>query len=154
MRPRRVHSSIEVPPVIIGVSAPDALRRITRRNAQDPRLEPTDRHLQRWVVSLYGGIEGDVKSVPFDDALKASKFRLPPLADDVALITDQVVATSPNYWERFVHNWYLTSKPIEVIAKELRCERTQVYTERRIVLAYLLGRLTQAGVRIASHRFR
>jgi hypothetical protein len=140
--------------VIVGMRNPEVIRRITRRNAQDPRLEPTDRHLQRWVVSLYGGIEGYVKSVPFDDSIKVSKFRLPPLADDVAMITDQVVASAPSYWERFIHNWYLTSKPIELIAKELRCQRTAVYEERRLVLAYLLGRLTEAGVRIASYRFR
>jgi hypothetical protein len=155
VRPRRAHAGgIEIPAVIIRMSDPETLRRITRRNAQDPRLEPTDRHLQRWVVSLYGGLELGVTNIPFDDSPKASKFRLPPLSDDVAMITDQVVASSPSYWQRFIHNWYLTSKPIEVIAKELNCERANMYTERRLVLSYVLGRLTEAGVRIASYRFR
>jgi hypothetical protein len=151
---RRPRTSIEIPPVIIRPSDPEVLRRITRRNAQDPRLEPTDRHMQRWVVSLYGGIDGGVRNIPYDDSLKVSRFRLSPLPDDVALATDSVVATAPSYWQRFVHNWYMTSKPLEVIAKEMRCERRQIYTERQLVLSYLLGRLTQAGVRIASYRLR
>lgn len=153
MRSRR-RTSIEVPAVIIRPSDPEVLRRITRRNAQDPRLEPTDRHMQRWVVSLYGGIDGGVRNIPYDDSIRVSRFRLPPLPDEVALSTDLIVASSPKYWERFIHTWYLTSKPVEVICKELRCERRAIYTERQLVLSYLLGRLTQAGVRIASYRFR
>jgi hypothetical protein len=153
VRPKR-RTSIEVPPVIIRASDPEVLRRIMRANAQDPRLEPTDRHMQRWVVSLWGGLDGAVRAIPFDDSVPPSRFRLSPLPEDIALATDSVVASSPSYWQRFVHNWYLTDKPVEVIAKEMRCERRQVYVERQLVLSYLLGRLTQAGVRIASYRLR
>lgn len=110
--------------------------------------------MQRWVVALFGGLDGGVRNIPYDDVIRASSFRLPPLPEDVAMATDRVVASCPSYWQRFVHNWYLTDKPLEVIARELKCERRQVYTERQLCLAYLLGRLTQAGVRIASYRFR
>ena len=129
----------------------EVIRRITRKNALDPRLEPTDRHMQRWAISLCGGI-----TVPRLAQLKIAPIgpRVPPLSSDAAAATDRVVASSPDHWRLFIESWYCSSKPSEVIALEMRCEKSALFIERRLVLAYLLGRLTSDGVRIASHRFR
>lgn len=135
-----------IPPVYVGGSSAIVIRKITRQNALDPRLEPTDRHMQRWAESQGSDLPNESDLPP--------KVRLPPLPEPVAVVTDQIVLHSPDYWRDFIFSWYRSSKPIEIIAKDLGCEKRSVYFERKIVLAYLLGRLTQAGVRIASYRFR
>lgn len=142
----------EIPQVDVYFRAKENVRRLTRQNALDPRLEPTDRHMQRWSVSQHMtlaelGFTG--AEIP-----TASKFRLTPLADDIAAVTDRIYAQTPIFWRNFVWDWYCTDKSTELIAKQAQCTRASIYTERRIVLAYFLGRLIQAGVRIASHRLR
>jgi hypothetical protein len=142
----------EIPTIEVSFREKEVIRRITRHNSLDPRLEPTDRHMQRWSVSQHDTL-GDL-GFSFTEVLVVSKFRLTPLADDIAAVTDRIFAQTPMYWRSFVWDWYCTDKPTEVIARQAQCTRASIYTERRIVLAYLLGRLIQAGVRIASHRFR
>lgn len=137
--------AVYVPPASLEV-----IRRITRKNALDPRLEPTDRHMQRWAISLCGGI-----TVPRLAQLKiAPSGSREPLSQESAAATDRVVASSPEHWRLFVELWYCTAKPTEVIAEEIGVERATLYVERRLLLAYLLGSLTRSGVRIASYRFR
>lgn len=146
MQRRSQVRAVYVPPASLEV-----IRRITRKNALDPRLEPTDRHMQRWAVSLCGGITepslAHLKLMP-------TGLRIPPLSDEAAAATDQVVASSPAHWRVFIKLWYCTNQPTEVIAKQIGVEKTTLFVERRLLLAYLLGSLTHCGVRIASHRFR
>jgi hypothetical protein len=117
------------------------IQRIAREYALDPRLAPTDRHMHRWAGSQGSGL-------PVDPALADGlpRTRLPPLSDDVAIITDQIVLHSPPYWQRFVFKWYRSPKPREVIAAELGVPVLSIGAEHQVLLAYLMGRLTGAGV--------
>jgi hypothetical protein len=121
------------------------IRLMARANALDPRLLPTERHLQRWAVSQGSGLP-----LPSELADILPRTKLPPLPDDQAVVTDQAILHSPRYWQRFVHSWYRSPKPAEVIAGELGLSRASVYDERRLVLAYFFGRLTEAGIPLAS----
>ncbi len=47
------------------------------------------------------------------------RVRVPPLSDDIAVVTDQIVLRSPEYWKRLMFSWYRSPKPKEVIAAEL-----------------------------------
>jgi hypothetical protein len=141
--------SAQIQPVYVPPASIEVVRHITRRNALDGRLEPTDWHMQRWAQS-----QGSDLLISDEAADALPRVKLPPLADEDAVITDQIVLHSPDHWRGFVFSWYMSPKPVEVIAKELGCEKRTVYTERRLVLAYLLGRLTEAGVRIASYHGR
>lgn len=121
------------------------IRRITREHALDPRLAPTDRHMTRWAAS-----QGS--DLPLDPARADSlpRTRLPPLSPTEAVVTDQIVLRSPDHWQRFIVAWYRSPKPTEVIAEEIGVSLRQVFDERRLVLAYLLGRLHEAGLIVAT----
>jgi hypothetical protein len=121
------------------------IQRLAREHALDPRLAPTDRHMQRWAGSQGSGLPVDP-----DDADGLPRTRLPILPPDEAVITDQIVLGSPSMWQRFIFAWYRSPKPKEVIAEELGMRVQAVYDERRLVLAYMLGRLTEAGIVLPS----
>lgn len=142
-------ASGKIEPVHVGFSAPEAIRRITRQNSLDVRFVPTDRHMQRWAQSQGADLPLDAE---LGDAIP--KVKLPPLPDDQAVITDQIVLDAPEYWRDLIFSWYRSPKPTDVIATELGCKKTQIYFEWKLVLAYLLGRLTEAGVRLPSYRFK
>jgi len=123
-------------------SAPEIIRRITRPNALDPRLAPTDRHMQRWAVGQGSGF-------PDPERALFLQSNLTPLALEVDVATDQIVLTTPVHWRRFIKLWYRSDCSVEQLAKDLDMGRDKVFVERRIVLAYLLGRLTAVGIRLS-----
>jgi len=140
-RKKRVHvAEFDLYPAPTSI---DVIRRITRQNALDPRLMPTDRHMQRWAV-------GQGTGLPNTERALMPSSTLTPLPTAEAIVTDQVVLNSPGYWRRFVVLWYRSDCSVDQMAGELRCARQRLYEERRIVLAYLLGRLTAAGIHIAT----
>lgn len=120
-----------------------AIRLITRQNAVDPRLMPTDRHMQRWAVGTGTGL-------PNPDRALMPRSMLTPLPPPEAIITDQIVLKSPLYWRRFTFLWYRSDCSVDQLGDELGMSRDKVYIERRICLSYLLGRLTGAGLHIAT----
>jgi hypothetical protein len=124
-------------------SAAQVIRRITRHNALDPRLMPTDRHMQRWAVGQGSGIPDPERALFLES-------RLTPLDLDVDVLTDQIVLSSPDHWRRFLVRWYRSDCSVEQLAAELGMARDKLFIERRIVLAYLLGRLTACGIRIPT----
>lgn len=124
-------------------SPAQVIRRITRQNSLDPRLMPTDRHMQRWAVGQGSGI-------PDPDRALFPESRLTPLPLDVDILTDQIVLTSPDHWRRFLVCWYRSDCSVEQLAVDLGMKRDKLFIERRIVLAYLLGRLTASGIRIST----
>jgi hypothetical protein len=121
----------------------DVIRRITRQNSLDPRLLPTDRHMQRWAAGQGTGLPNPSRAL-------FHKTRMPPLAERESIVTDQVVLGSPVYWRRFVVLWYRSDCSTDQLAAELAMSRDKVFIERRLVLAYLLGRLTSVGIRLAT----
>lgn len=139
----------EPEPVYVGFSDPEIIRRLERQNRMDLRLLPTHRHMQQWAES-----QGADLPVDPDAGDGIPRTKLPPLNDDYAVITDQIVQTVPEDWRNFIFSLYRSPKPTEVIAEEFGWKKTQVYFERKLVLAYLLGRLTEAGVRLASYRLK
>lgn len=118
------------------------LRRIMRPNALDPRLAPTDRHMQRWAVGQGSGFP-----IPERGGMPVS--RLTALAPEIDILTDQIVLSSPGHWRRFTVCWYRSDCSTDQLASDLGMKRDKLFTERRIVLAYLLGRLTAAGIRLS-----
>lgn len=121
----------------------DVIRRISRATALDWRLVPTDRHMQRWAV-------GSGTGLPNDERALYPKSTLSPLPQSEAIITDQVVLDAPAYWRRFTVLWYRSDCSVDQLSTELAMSRDKVFIERRLVLAYLLGRLLGAGLRIAT----
>ncbi len=126
-----------------GPSPAQVIRRITRPNALDPRLAPTDRHMQRWAVGQGSGF-------PDPDRALYLQSRLTPLAPEVDIETDQIVLASPPHWRRFIKLWYRSDCSVQELADALEMGRDKLFIERRIVLAYLLGRLTAVGIRIST----
>lgn len=121
----------------------DVIKRITRQNALDPRLLPCDRHMQRWAV-------GQGTGLPNDERALYPRTNLTPLPQAEAIITDKVVLAAPGYWRRFVVLWYRSDCSVDQLREELGgISRDRVFDERRLVLAYLLGRLTSVGIRVA-----
>jgi hypothetical protein len=121
------------------LASAQAIRRLTRPNALDPRLAPTDRHMQRWAVGQGSGF-------PDPDRAMFPQSRLTQLAPEIDIMTDQIVLTSPAHWRRFIVLWYRSDCSTEQLALDLGMGRDKLFVERRIVLAYLLGRLTADGI--------
>lgn len=138
-RKHRDELPVWAPPASIEV-----IRRITRQNALDPRLMPTDRHMQRWAV-------GQGTGLPNDERALYPRANLTPLPTPEAIKTDQVVLAAPGYWRRFVVLWYRSDCSVDQLRERLGgISRDRVFDERRLVLAYLLGRLTSVGIRVAT----
>lgn len=142
-RLRKKHYDLSLP-VWVSPTPAATLKLLLRQNALDPRLMPTDRHLQRWAVGQGTGLSNP------DAADGPPKAHLDPLPQDQSIVTDQVIIHSPTNFRRFVHDWYRSSMSVEQIAERLGMTRQTVYLERRIVLAYYLGRLSEAGISIAT----
>jgi hypothetical protein len=124
-------------------SPAQVIRRITRANALDPRLMPIDRHMQRWAVGQGSGF-------PDPERALLPVSNLTPLAPDVDIATDQIVLSTPSHWQHFVVRWYRSDCSVDQLADEFGLKRDKLFLERRLVLAYLLGRLTAAGIRITT----
>jgi hypothetical protein len=107
------------------------VQHLTRQNVLDWRLAPTDRLMQRWTVSQGSGLPATVEL--------ARASRLSPLDDMTAVRVDQIVLAAPYRWPGFIHMWYRSPKPAEVIGQVLGISRTAVYTEHKVILGYLLG---------------
>jgi hypothetical protein len=150
-RPRpRERSTVDDPPdhripqlPTYAPSPAQVIRRLTRQNALDPRLMPTDRHMQRWAVGQGNGFPDPERALFLES-------RLTPLPLEVDVITDQIVLSSPEHWQRFLVRWYRSDCSAEQLASELGIGRDKLFIERRIVLAYLLGRLTASGICIPT----
>lgn len=122
----------------------EVIRRIARQNTLDPRLLPTDRHMQRWAV-------GQGTGLPNDERALYPRANLTPLPQSESIVTDQVVLAAPGYWRRFVVLWYRSDCSVDQLRAELGgISRDRVFDERRLVLAYLLGRLSSVGIRIPT----
>jgi hypothetical protein len=124
-------------------SAADVIRRITRANSLDPRLMPTDRHMQRWAVGQGSGMD-----VPECALFPLS--RLTPLDPLTDIATDQIVLSTPDHWRNFIGRWYRSDCSVDQLANEFGLKRDKLFVERRLVLAYLLGRLTAAGISVTT----
>lgn len=79
--------------------------------------------------------------------VSARASRVPALNDREADLVDEAVRTADPPEQRFVFAWYRSGATVTEIAQLLGMRRRQaVYEERRLVLAYFRGRLTQMGL--------
>lgn len=85
-----------------------------------------------------------------DDADGLPESRPPPLPYDESIVTDFIVLHSPVWARDFVFMWFRSDKTVEQIAERLQVRARAVYDERKLALAYYLGRLTEAGIRIPT----
>ena len=96
----------------------------------EPRLVAVDRVLQRWVVSINGGLATDV----WDDT---SYAKPPPLDEECAVIVDQLVLHSPKRKKRVITYWYRKPWPTRLIARKLAVSERGLYLELRASLDYI-----------------
>lgn len=143
---KRNHRPGAVPEVIPQRSlTAEAVKSITRHNTLDRRFRGMSRYLERWSVGQGSGLPISDEAA---DALPRLTTRPTALPDDESTVADLTILHSPDWFRRFVFMWYRSPMPVEAIAKELDIRVRAVHEEHRIVLAYFLGRFTEAGVRI------
>jgi hypothetical protein len=143
VRPRRLAAVLEYCEIVASHKTPLAvIRHITRQNALDPRLAPADRLMQRWAASQGSGLAALMGEA--SDEVRQST--LSPLDDQTAMVADRIVLKAPYRWPRFIHSWYRSSKPAEVIGEEMGISRSAVYTEHKVVLGYLTGMFEAYGI--------
>jgi hypothetical protein len=124
---------------------PNAIRMLTRDRALDPRFRPVDRYLWRWSVGQGSGLPLEAEEA---DCLPES--RPTPLAPDEAMVVDIAILGSPGWAREFVFMWFRSPATIEEIGKRLQVRSRAVWDERKLVLAYYLGRFTELGIRIPT----
>lgn len=122
------------------------LKALARPGATDARLRPVDRWLDRW-----GATHGAGATLPGFANVSLVERAMPPslelLDDRESLLIDRIVDSSPNWARTFALLWYRTSCTVQEIAEVLRIRwRQGVYEERRMVLAYYLGRFVEIGL--------
>ncbi|MHB1870897.1 MAG: hypothetical protein ACYCT1_08590 [Steroidobacteraceae bacterium] len=124
----------------------EQLHTLERPGAIDPRLRSTDRVFQRWGATPgSGALLPQLARVCLTGSPRAS--RVPPLNDREADLVDEAVRTADPPEQRFVVAYYRAGNTMTEIAQLLGMRRRQsVYEERRLVLAYFRGRLTQMGL--------
>lgn len=153
-RPRPTHprpTSLDradprIEPVAIAQLTAEQLHALERPGAIDPRLRSTDRVFQRWGATPgSGALLPQLARVCLTGSPRAS--RVPPLNDREADLVDEAVRTADPPEQRFVFAYYRAGNTMTEIAQLLGMRRRQsVYEERRLVLAYFRGRLTQMGL--------
>jgi len=125
--------------------SPAALRLLARDKALDPRFRPIDRYLWRWSVGQGTGLP-----LPAEDADALPESKPTPLAPDEAIVVDLAILHSPAWARDFVFAWFRSDKTVEEIAERLMCRARAVWDERKLVLAYYLGRFTELGIKIPT----
>lgn len=153
---RRSGGRAEPQQVFVSPMPANKLAALTRQNSLDRRVRPTARWLERWAAGQGSGLKLTEKQLERlaergaedEEAREARKVLATPLGDMDAITTDLVVQRSPSWAETFVRLWYRTDLSAEAIAAELDISVRAVYHEHKVVLAYYLGRLTEAGLPI------
>lgn len=124
---------------------PSQLRMLTRDRALDPRFRGVDRYLWRWSVGQGSGLPLDA-----DEADGLPEARPTPLAPDEATVVDMTILGSPGWARQFVFMWFRSDTTIEEMAERLQVRSRAVWDERKLVLAYFLGRFVELGIHIPS----
>lgn len=130
----------------------EQLARLASASITDPRLRAIDRCFQRWAIT-----HGDREAVPgwamLDLGVRTSSDKPLPLDDAESLIIDAAIRTAPAWAEKFIRLWYAAELSAQDMQIALKIgTRDAVYGERKIVLAYFLGRLVEAGIEFPTSR--
>ena len=135
-----------IAPVDVPRLTPEQPHALEPPGAIDPRLRSTDRTFQRWASTPgSGSVLPQLARVCLGGPARAA--HAPALNDREADLVDEAVRTADPPEQRFVFAWYRSGATVTEIAQLLGMRRRQsVYEERRLVLAYFRGRLTQMGL--------
>ena len=136
-----------VPPVRPAPVAVKTVRGKLREGPVDPHLRGVDRCLDRWSWTV-PGTRVQEPALAQARILSGQSSRPSALADHDWEIVTQAVKTSPPWVRQLVQLWYKTEQSASEIAGILGSTRRQTAYERlNLALAYLLGRLSQMGLR-------
>lgn len=117
---------------------------LTRDGAIDPRLRLTDRLLLRWGATPTAELPVATRSLLAPLPVRSTYVALP---DAECELVDKTVRGSPPWAKGFALLWYRLEASTEELAKALKIARRQaIYEERRLVLAYFLGRFVELRV--------
>lgn len=134
-----------IPEVRVDPLSPAVIRMMTRERALDPRFRGIDRYLWRWSVGQGSGLPLDA-----DDADGLPESKPTPLARDESIVVDMAILHSPEWARDFVFMWFRSPATLDEIAERLKCRARAVWDERKLVLAYYLGRFTELGIRVPT----
>lgn len=137
---RRVPEVVPLRPL-----TPSELRMLARDTALDPRFRAIDRYLWRWAVGQGSGLP-----LSADDADWLPESKPTPLPSDESITVDLIVLHAPHWARVFAFMWFRSDSTVPQIAERLKCRVRAVYDERKLVLAYFLGRFAEAGIRIPT----
>lgn len=117
----------------------------------DPRLRMVDRYFRRWAVT-HGDRDLDTPGIAqLDPLYRRSHAKPTELENAESLIMDAAVKTAPSWAAEFVKLWYRAEASVAEMQEKFAIARRQsVYEERKLVLAYFLGRLVEAGMRMPT----
>lgn len=101
----------------------------------------TDRILLRWAASVGDCLEDDST---WQELIRA---KVTPLADDVAIVVDQLVLRSPKGHRKVVELWYRKPDPREVIARKLRVREDEVRLCWSLALQHFRGHFESSPLR-------
>lgn len=117
---------------------------INRVMETDPRLRAVDRCFFRWAATPSQSGSPLLSHIIL---LRQHDGGAVPLDDAESKIVDMAVRTSPRWARNFIHLWYRTDSSVTEIAQALHIKRREyVYDERKVVLSYFLGRLSEASL--------
>lgn len=133
-----------VPEVHVRKLSKSEVERISNREAAtDPRLRAVDRCFERWAVTP---TESGSPGLSYVILFRRDDVGTAPLDDLESKIVDAAVRSSPKWARTFVHLWYRSDSTVTDIAKTLHMKhREYVYDERKVVLSYYLGRLSEVA---------
>lgn len=101
-------------------------------------LEPTNRILQRWAVSIGLGL-------PTEDWDDMPKAKPPPLDDSTAIVVDQIIVRSPPLTYRLIRDWYKRPTPTPTMARNRGIALKSLYKMHQIALNYLRHKFEFSG---------
>lgn len=104
--------------------------------AMPPDLVPVDWIMQRWWVTVGGGMPTEV----WDDNPKA---KLPPLDPQTAIIVDREYLKSPPLTKRVLKGWYSSPVPTSVLARDWGMSERTVERGLHVALNFMRYRFEE-----------
>jgi hypothetical protein len=126
-----------------GISTARSIRDIVDEQERtyhlDADLVVVDQILRRWAVSIGSGM-------PMDEAESRTQSKPPPLDDERAIITDQLILRAPLLIGEILRLWYKTPLSLGGMAKRLGVKTKHVVARWRGSLRWLRQRLVDSRV--------
>lgn len=132
-----------IPDVIPRIATARSIRGIVDEQERtyhlDADLIVVDQILRRWAVSIGSGM-------PIDEAESCTRSKPPPLDDERAIITDQLILRAPLLIAEILRLWYKTPLSLKGVAKRLGIKAEHVVVRWRGSLRWLRQKLVDSRV--------